>query len=506
MLINKKITAIILSLMILVVAALSGVSVKDSSIKKIKPTVQTTVTLVLPKGTVATETPSATSTSTPTETETMMPMDTDTPEATFTEVFETATASITPSITSTVTVSPTPESTTFPHLGAALCPDSGEDHDTSVFHTLWDSTRDCHYDHEHGQNPFTTQVEEEFPGFDLFMLLGGVHLGHTNPSSPAENTIKHGGMKFNVQLQSPQECLGFESAVTGVNGSVVQFHGFGNYEIEGEARLHSSVALLRQCRTDNPTDYGYVFINQLQDYGNRISPYQGTILPYPNQPVPSFPSPDGPYFSMPCVDIESPFDIHCRAGLPQAQANAASTVWTAKVTGRGHSDVPALFRPLWRAEDVYKVVIINDWPNATYPLGFLWLCSSDGGHTYNPVGCKYNNTTTQIQEIQGFIPYSWDGMLDWDTDPRAGRVTAQGFVDGAGNVNPACTEAGSECYPVKLVNAFTGSYGTVLVFTSGKGTNIVPINPERDIYFCNGTLCNYTVPGAIPSGWLGENN
>src|SRR5262245_33863003 len=33
-----------------------------------------------------------------------------------------------------------------PFPDAPLCPDSGEAHDNNLFHTLWDSTRGCHYD------------------------------------------------------------------------------------------------------------------------------------------------------------------------------------------------------------------------------------------------------------------------------------------------------------------------------------------------------------------------
>ena len=37
-----------------------------------------------------------------------------------------------------------------PFPDAPLCPDTGEAHDHSLFHTLWDDKRGCHYDHEHG--------------------------------------------------------------------------------------------------------------------------------------------------------------------------------------------------------------------------------------------------------------------------------------------------------------------------------------------------------------------
>jgi hypothetical protein len=387
---------------------------------------------------------------------------------------------------------------------APLCPT----HDPTQWHGLWDSVRDCHYDHEHGTSPFAPEVAAMFPGFDLFALLGNVGVGHTNLSSPMENTHKHGGFKWNVQLHHPQTCAGFEGATTGIDGSVIQYHGFGDYAIEAEVHIHSTVALLRQCQTGNPTDYGYIFVNQLQDYGQRITPYQGTILPYPNQPIPPFPSPGGPYLSFNCVDLVEPYDMHCRAGFGQAQTNDASSNWTSKPTQGGHSDSSPVFRLFWRARDTYREIRIDNFPSAAYPFEFLWLCSDDNGATYNPAGCRYNNTTTQVHEIAGVIPVEWDNLVGWDSNPAPGRVTAEGFVTKLGIINPTCTGPATEtdCFPIKLVNAFTGSYGSVLVFTEGKGPNIVPITPERDIYFCAGVPCSETSPGAVASGWIGAEN
>jgi len=95
-----------------------------------------------------------------------------------------------------------------PYPDAPLCPDSGEAHDHSLFHTLWDSTRGCHYDHEHGQDPLTPEVADTFPGMDLRALSGEAGIGHTNPSSPKENTQKHGGFKWQVLLDHPHGCEG----------------------------------------------------------------------------------------------------------------------------------------------------------------------------------------------------------------------------------------------------------------------------------------------------------
>jgi len=426
-----------------------------------------------------------------------------------TVIAPTATSSPIPGPKQTV-IAPTATRTTgttgagAPYPEAPLCPT----HDPTKWHGLWDSVRGCHYDHEHGTLPFTPEVAAAFPSFDLFALLGNVGVGHTNLSAPMENTHKHGGFKWNVQLHHPQPCAGFEGATNGVDGSVIQYHGFGDYAIEAETRIHSTVALLRQCQTGNPTDYGYVFVNQLQDYGQRITPYQGTILPYPNQPVPTFPSAGGPYLSFNCVDLLAPYDIHCRAGFGQAQTNDADSNWTSKPTQGGHSDSSPVFRLFWRARDTYKEIRIDNFPSAAYPFEFLWLCSDDNGATYNPAGCKYNNTTTQVHEISGVIPVEWDNLVGWDGNPAAGRVTAEGFVTKLGIINPTCTGPATEtdCFPIKMVNAFTGSYGSVLVFTEGKGTNIVPITLERDIYFCAGVPCSETSAGAVSSGWIGAEN
>ena len=421
----------------------------------------------------------------------------------------TVTGSPAPIVTQTM-IAPTATQSTgttgpgAPRADAPLCPT----HDPMKWHGLWDPERGCHYDHEHGTNPFTAEVAAAFPGFDLFALLGNVSVGHTNLSSAMENTHKHGGFKWNVQLHNPEPCVGFESATTGVDGSVIEYHGFGDYAIEAETRIHSTVALIRQCQTGNPTDYGYIFVNQLQDYGQRITPYQGTVLPYPNQPVPGYPSPGGPYLTFNCVDMLEPFDGHCRPGFRAAQTFDADTNWSSKPTQAGHSDSSPIFKLFWRARDTYKEIRIDNFPNVTYPFQFLWLCSSDNGATYNPVRCRYNNTTTQVHEIAGVIPAEWDNLAGWDTNPAAGRVTAQGFVNQSGAINSSCAGPSTDlgCFPIRLVNAFTGSYGSVLVFTDGKGTNIVPIEPERDIYFCNGAPCTETSPGAVPSGWVGPEN
>jgi hypothetical protein len=448
----------------------------------------------------------ATPTRTPTTT-TLTPTTTRTPTPTAAQS-ATPTSAVSATATVTLTASPTAGVPTVPpggvvaYPGAPLCPDSNGAHEMSIFHTLWDGVRGCHYDHEHGTNPFTSEVTAAFPGFDLRALLGGVEVGHTNPSSPMENTMKHGGMKWGVQLAHPQGCSGFEGATNGVNGSVIEYHNFGDYEIELEASHHTTASLLRLCNSANPTDYGYIYTVQLQTYGQVVVPYQGTVFTYPYYEVPPYPSPRGQYLSVDCIGPV----IQCRSSreLVLSRGLSASSNWTSKITGSGaRPQGSTLFTLLFRIGDIYR---LYDWSDQTHPFTFIWLCSSDGGATYNPAGCRYNNSRTQVHEISGVIPAAWDNLAGFDTDPRVGRITAEGFTTRFGQRNAACAAPGPDCHPIKMESAFVGTYGSVLVFTPNKGTNIVPFMPERDVYFCGGQVCSETSPGAVASGWIGPGN
>ena len=391
--------------------------------------------------------------------------------------------------------------TIMPYPEAPLCPDTGEAHDPSLFHTLWDEERGCHYDHEHGQNPFRPEVTAVFSGFDLKALLGGVEIGHTNPSSPMENTHKHGGFKWQVLLAHPNGCAGHEGSPIGVDASVIQYHAFGDYSVEFESRVHSVVALLRQCTTENPTDYGYIYLVQHVDYGQRVSGYQGIVLPYTDEPQPAYDSGAAPYFSIDCIGTTCPSKTPTRDSILAQNANT-STTWTSdpeKLIGLGSH----LFELLFRARDTYQVL---DRDDLTYPFTFVWLCSQDGGVTYSAIaGCRYNNSTTRVHEINGTIPAAWDNLEGFDSDPRVGRITAEGYVTRFGDLNLSCAVAGLDCFPIKMVGAFVGYYGSFLEMT--KQDQFHPEGlPERDIYFCGEQVCSEEDPGAKASGWIGQNN
>ena len=396
---------------------------------------------------------------------------------------------------STVTQVSGPVVAGAPYLGAPLCPT----HNPTSWHGLWDRVRGCHYDHEHGTLPFTSEVAAMFPGFDLRALLCAVEIGHCVPSGPTEHTHKHGGFKWNVLLGHPNGCEGHEGSTIGVDASVIEYHAFGNYAVEFGTRIHSALAMMRQCKVENPTDYGYVFIDQHVDYGQRVSGYQGLVLPYPDNPLPSFNSPLPPYFSAECIYCGNRSDT--RQAILDDNANA-STTWTSQPThlnGAGSH----IFELLMRARDTYQAL---DRRDLEYPFTFVWLCSNDEGLTYAAKpGCRYNNSTTTVHEVNGIIPASWDNLEGFDTNPAIGRITANGYVTHFGELNVSCVAAGTGCHPIKLVNAFVGYYGSFLL--PGKEGQFTPLRaPERDIYFCAGVPCSETSAGAVSSGWIGAEN
>jgi hypothetical protein len=247
-----------------------------------------------------------------------------------------------------------------------------------------------------------------------------------------------------------------------------------------------------------------VFLSQHVTYGEIVSPYQGDLVMYPYYSVPTYDPAFAPYLTVACIGEKLPGQRgDCRDNLDQAKTNNADSVWASIPSGPGARPAnSSLFQILWRLRDTYQMF---DWNDQSYPYTFLWLCSTDGS-SYNQAGCEYNNSTTQVHEIRGTIPASWDNLAGFDTDPRLGRITAQGYVTNFGELNTSCTTVGTNCLPIKMVQAFVGKYGSVLVYTPGKGTNIVPYLPERDIYFCSGAPCDETSPGAVPSGWIGAEN
>jgi hypothetical protein len=281
-----------------------------------------------------------------------------------------------------------------------------------------------------------------------------------------------------------------------VDAYAIQYHAFGAQSIEFETSIHSTAALLRQCKSDDPEDKGYIYVVQLQEYGERCLPYQGLTLPYPDNFQPEYDCARGPYFTTEGVPLVRPSLSFYNGSIGRNNLS----VWTSKPTGRGpRPQTSALFRLLFRLRDAYQVMDTNDM---VHPFTWLWAC---GGDNYDPAGCRYNNSTATIHETAGDVPAAWDNLEGFDTNPENGRITANGFVTAFGDLSMDCTEPGPDCYPLVLVDAFVGRYSSEL--TADKVSNPTAADtPERDIYFCGNVMCHETDAGAVPSGWIGGAN
>lgn len=510
------------AIVLFILGALSG-SVVGKSPAKATPTISISATQKNPQLTADdadTDTPEP-ETSTAVDTATVPPATDTTVPASATPLPPTSTS--VPS-TSTQASSPTPAALFTPWPSAPLCPDWGDLHNTSFFHTEWDAVRGCHYDHEHGVNPFTALVASAFPGFDLKALGCGQEVNHCSPSSSIENVSaalggKHEGWKWDVTIPSYSGCTGFEGAPIGVSAAVVGYHTFGNYAVELNGRLHSAVILARETKCSAPNDHGYVYVTTLQDYGQRTVPYQGDIMAYPDTPNPAYDPPRGPYISFDCFGQKAPNSPPergtCRptlrflldrvaAGL---SANASS-IWTSKKTGGGVAAVQGnqLFQLLFRVRDTYQLL---DWSDLTYPFTFKWLCSNDNGASYAAkVGCPFNNTTSKVQEVRLFVPPTWDNVPGLDTDSRPDRFSGEFLVDKFGVLVPAgtCLQPNTTCFVAKYASAFVGVAGGQLI--DGKFPQFSPEGqPERAICFnASGVVVGCDTPGAKDAGWIGPAN
>lgn len=426
-----------------------------------------------------------------------------TPGVTFTPKGPTATPTLTPTDTETPTSTATTVATevptatqgalTEPYPDAPACPDVGVNHDNSVFHTLWDSTSGCHYDHEHGQDPFTPEVDNAFaPLGSLYGLLGNRGVGNPNPSSPVEPTDKHSGYKFNVEFL---DCApGFESATYGLDAAVIEIHSFGDTAIELEPRFHSSAIMARQCEPDSE-EKGFMFISILQDIGQRLFSYQGVLMLFPNTPDEHYPTGLGPYWAAHCIFCGAKVDT--REAILAAKGAVPETV-TSK---GGRVAQQSLANILYRGRDGMAVVDARD---TTHPFTYSYLCSANGGVSYSPIGCEYTNSTTRVHELQIHIPEEWDNLSDWDTDPRDGFIDVDGYVDLQGRPT-ACFMPHVDCYVIKLVDWKPGHTGATFQVDKTQQFTRVGL-PSRNVWFCENTPCQEGDFGARPSGWIGPNN
>lgn len=172
---------------------------------------------------------------------------------------------------------PEPAPTDPPGGNIPLCPD----HAPTAWHPLYDEGRNCHYDHEHKDNPH--DVDDVF-GADAFAWAGGelsypwqtfkgAGEGFPQPPGPGqfENDLKHTGygwlVRKNIASDGITDFRVQYHAIPSAQGAVTRFHSFWT-----EARACDG----GRCGTVKHggwLDYGFLLVD-------------GTHVPLPGDPNP----------------------------------------------------------------------------------------------------------------------------------------------------------------------------------------------------------------------------
>ena len=288
-----------------------------------------------------------------------------------------------------------------PFPEAPLCPS----HDNRTWHSLWDASRGCHYDHQHGDNPH--EVDDLF-GTSLYGLMGGEISHPWQTFSPAgyENDVKHAGYFWHVRRNIPA-APGQTTYLTAFRVLVHQ-HPTGR---DAAVRFHSGVI---EAITN---DGGSIQIpGAWVDFGDLII---DGVLP-------------------PAIDEPNNGNRHKQ----HSNGPGTNIIWygaTQTATGgQGFARISPSVHDVW--DHTAPGNISNTTDYVCYPAG----------------NCQSNATSLRPHLIQVQVPSTLRTLVDPDGN---GRADWQGYTTRYGAPVTGCAAPSLDCVPVTLVNLRTiGSY------------------------------------------------
>ncbi len=302
-------------------------------------------------------------------------------------------------------------------------------HDKMEWHGLYDPGRNCHYDHEHKDNPgvfypgmsaaegkMASKINKVFgpPGawfggtsisypWQTFMGAGD---DYTPPSPKTENMMKHEGYGWIVRVDIPKPAYSKQwikdyrvqyHAIFGPAGAVTRFHSFSL-----EANICNSLYDCRVVRTGGWLDFGNLIVNQ--------------------KPI-WLPGQEG--------------DTHRRR--IHASINMYEDEWVENINPSAfwYGSLTRMDRVeegwKWEGEAPFKLlqVVIESqdvWGpiNQSYPADLLFYCPD--------YSCGQNSSTVKMHRLQIMTEYS--GF--------------EGYTDRYGVVNPDCKFVGLDCIPTLI--------------------------------------------------------
>jgi hypothetical protein len=296
-----------------------------------------------------------------------------------------------------------------PYPEAPLC----STHDNRAWHSLWDSARGCHYDHQHGDNPH--QADDLF-GTSLFDIMGGEvsHPWQTFNANGNENDLKHAGYFWHVRRDLPPQP-GQTSWISAFRLLVHQ-HPSGR---DADVRFHSGV--FEAITTDVDGARGYVQIPGMWiDFGHLLVNGE-RVLDVGTEAEPGR------------------HKQHGDSGTPQIIWYGASQA-THVPDRRGRID-RGFVSISTSVHDVW------DYTSAANPS------STDDFACYPDPRCRANATALRPHLVVVHLRRPVQSAVDPDRD---GIANWRGYTDRYGVPVEGCTSAGLDCVPVKLENVRTG--------------------------------------------------
>lgn len=336
-------------------------------------------------------------------------------------------------------IPPTPDGPIEPFAGAPLC----SSHDDRAWHSLWNATEGCHYNHEHKDNP--RDLDGVF-GTEFYAWAGGEisypwetfpHDGNGEdypaPTGPKENVIKH--ESYGWQVYEGETCVDCVEAYRlefhGLFGSVGAITRFHSYSLEAKFCDDVTCGTLR---TGGWKDFGRLAVSGTNPDGTR----RDEKVPLPNDPTSG-------------IGGQRNHEDGTNPNINKTNFAYWSTV----------NDQINLSRQLngffFQQKDTWDYVSFDD-------PGLVDLKCPD-------FQCDQNGSKMVVDIFDIRIPSEHPGNVN-------GIVNFEGYIDRYGNIVADCSPVGVDCIPIEIVNAPVGDYRV-------RGSNIV----EYDIspFFPDGT-------------------
>lgn len=273
-------------------------------------------------------------------------------------------------------------------------------HNDTEWHALFDEEKNCHYNHEHKENPHDVDAVLGLVG----LLYGGQEISYpwqTFSDAGTENQLKHQG--YGWLVRKDEKCISkfTEGCLTDFR---VQYHAIMASH-GAVTRFHSFWLEARGCLKRNPAQCGIIRTGGWVDYGHLI--VDGRHIPLPGDPA----------------EIGSSRRVHYNE-----TGNASFGTWYGR----------------------------NNLTLVSIQTNRMWgLINPDNPHEQHlfcpDYHCKNNGSMMQAHAIGVYV------RPELDPDGN-GRVTFNGYTNQYGEIVPDCNEIGLDCIPLQIINMPVGHY------------------------------------------------